>query len=91
VLGRRWLEKPDERDSPLNRVYLSVLVVIFGIITLVNLPQAVHETLRFYLLDPLDEFSKPSPPGGKLAFAIVALPIWIVYLQGTIRMVRRGA
>jgi len=91
LLGRRWLETDEERESLLNRIYLILIVVIFGIITIVNLPQAVFESFRFYLLDPLDEFNRSSPPGGKLALSIVALPIWITYLLGTIRAVRRGA
>ena len=90
VGGRNRLETHEERESPLNRVYLIAIVIIFAIITIVNLPQAVFETFRFYILDPLDEFSRNSPPGGKLALAIAALPIWILYLMGAIGAVRRG-
>ena len=90
LLGRRWLETKEERESPLNRIYLIIVVVIFGIITIVNLPQAVFESFRFYLLEPLDEFSRQSPPGGKLSTSIVTLPIWIFYLVGAIRAARKS-
>ena len=90
LLGRRWLETREERESPLNQIYLILVVVIFGIITIVNLPQAVFENLRFYLLEPLDEFSRLSPPGGKLSTSIVTLPIWITYLVGAIRAARKS-
>ena len=73
----------------MNRGYLIIMVVIFGLVTLINLPQAVFEGSRFYLLEPLNEFSRNSPPGGKLALSIVTLPIWIVYLVGAIRAARR--
>ncbi len=91
VLGRMRLETQEERESPLNRVYLIVLVVTFGVITIVNLPQAVFESFRFYLLDPVDEFSRRYQPGGKLALSIASLPIWVLYLTAAIRSVRRGS
>ena len=91
VLGRRLLETQEERESTLNRIYLIVLVVIFGVITIVNLPQAVFEGIRFYFLDPVDEFSNLGQPGGKLSLSIAALPIWIVYLVSAIRDVRRAS
>ena len=89
VLGRRWLETQEEMASIINRVYLVLIVVSFGVITIVNLPQGVFESLRFAFLDPIDEFSRYQP-GGKLALSIASLPIWIVYLTGAIRSVRRG-
>ena len=91
VLGRRRLETAEERESPVARIYLITVVVIFGIITIVNLPQAVFEGLRYAIVEPLDEFSRRYQPGGKLALSIVTLPIWIAYLMGTIRSVRRGS
>jgi hypothetical protein len=89
VLGRRWLETEEETASIVNRVYLVLIVVIFGVITIVNLPQGVFEGLRYALLDDFDELSRYQP-GGKLALSIASLPIWIVYLTGAIRAVRRG-
>ncbi len=95
VLGRRWLETPEERAELINHVYLIIVVVTFGAITIVNLPQAISEGVIYYLpVVPSGEFHRLTPltpPGGKLALSIVALPIWIVYLMGTIRAVRRGA
>lgn len=90
VLGRRWLETEEELRSPLNRVYLIIIVVIFAVITIVNLPQAVFEGLRFAFLDPLDEFDGRYQPGSKLALSIASLPIWITYLAEAIRAVRKG-
>ena len=91
VMGRGWLETREERESPINRIYLILVVVIFGVITLVHLPQGIFESFRFYLLDPLDEFGRNSPPGDKLGLAIATAPIWIMYLVGAIRAVRRGS
>ena len=77
-------------ESIINRVYLVLVVVIFGVITIVNLLQWVFESLCFAFLDPIDEFSRYQP-GGKLALSIASIPIWIVYLAGAICSVRRGA
>lgn len=90
LFARRKLETPEGRNSPINRGYLIIMVVIFGLITIINLPQAVFEGFSFYLLDPIDEFRRGSPPGGKLALSIVTLPIWIIYLVGAIKAARRS-
>ncbi len=91
MAGRRMLESTEEQEGPLNRIYLFVIVVIFGIITIASLAQGVPETVRYALLEPLDEFGRSKDtPGEPLAVAIVALPIWITYLMGTIRAARRS-
>ena len=36
--GRRWLETPEERESLLSRVFLALVTIAFGIITIVSLP-----------------------------------------------------
>ena len=88
LFSRRKLETAKDRSSPISRAYLIIMVVIFGLITIINLPQAVFEGFRFYLLEPLNEFDRKSSPGGKLALSIVTLPIWIVYLVGAIKAAR---
>lgn len=90
LVGRARLENAEEAASPINRVYLIAIVIIFGVITLVNLPRGIYEGFQFYLLDPLDDFARDSTPGDKLALAIATLPVWLFYLVGAIRAVRRG-
>ena len=88
MAGRRWIEGPEDRAGPLNRIYLILLTVIFGVITIVSLPQAVFETLRYAVLDT---GGRDDAPGGALALSITALPIWLIYLWSSIRSVRRGS
>ena len=88
MFGRHKIDLPEDRASPLNRIYLVLLTVIFGVITIVSLPQAVFETLSYAVLDPV---GRDYEPGGKLALSITALPIWLIYLWATIRSVRRGS
>jgi hypothetical protein len=85
--GRRRLEQgqAQEGDVP-QRVYLLALLLIFSIITLVSLPTGVYDTFRFFLLDRPDYFH--SPPGGRLATAIVALPFWGWYLSRAMQRLR---
>ena len=87
MAGRRWIEGPEDRAGPLNRIYLILLTVIFGVITIVSLPQAVFETLRYAVLD---NGGRDGAPGGTVALSITALPIWLIYLWSSIRSVRRG-
>ncbi|MBT3942412.1 MAG: hypothetical protein HOC77_00445 [Chloroflexi bacterium] len=88
--GRRWLESDEEKGSLLNRIYLVLITVVFGIITIVLLPQAVFETFRYVVLDPVDAFNTDQP-GQKLALSITTLPIWLLYLYAVIRTMRRTA
>ena len=86
IWGRRRIETAEEQRGFLNRIYLFLLLVIFGIITITSLPSAAFEALRFYILDN-DDLFKGSPPGGALATALVSLPIWLLYLRGMIRSI----
>ena len=86
--GRRWLETEEERDSLLSRIYLTLVTITFGVITIVYLPQAVFETLSYVLLDPFDQYRQP---GQKLSLSITALPIWLIYLWQAIQAIRLKA
>ncbi len=88
MVARRKLGRPEDEGSLLDRGYVILLTVVFGIITIVSLPQAVSETIRFALLDPLD--GRTYQPGGELALSIVALPIWLFYLASAIRAARQS-
>jgi hypothetical protein len=84
VWGRRRVETTEERTtSLLNRVYMLMLLLIFGIITVSSLPSRAFESLRFYVLDN----NYGQPPGKELSTAIVALPIWLLYLKGNIKAI----
>ena len=86
VWSRRKLETPEERENGiLNRIYLIVVLLAFGIITISSLPVGVRDALHYAILDS----DRGSPPGGRLSTAIVALPFWLVYLAGTVRAIRR--
>ncbi len=88
--GRRRLETEDERQGVLSRGYLILLLVIFGVITLVTLPSAIFQTSRYFILEPLDGFSRDRP-GGTLAAAIASLPVWAYYLRATLNLLRLRA
>lgn len=88
--GRRKLETVEERTaSLLNRLYLILLLLIFGIATLASLPSAAFEAVR-YLVMGHDGSYRDQAPGGELATAIVSLPIWLAYLRGVILSLRRS-
>ena len=88
--GRRKLETVEERTSSLvNRLYLILLLLIFGIATLASLPSAAFEAVRYLVLGN-DGSYRGQAPGGELATAIVSLPIWLAYLRGVIVTIRRS-
>ena len=86
--GRRWLETGEEKESLLSRVYLVLVTITFGIITIVFLPQAMFETFRYVVLDPVDAF-RNEQPGEKLSLSLTTLPIWLLYLYAVIQTMRR--
>ncbi|MBI4198087.1 MAG: hypothetical protein HY533_03145 [Chloroflexi bacterium] len=87
--SRRRLETEEERRGIPHRVYLILLLALFGVVTLVTLPSAIYESLRYYLLDTTRQ-DYGNRPGGALATALVALPVWAYYLRGAIGMLRKG-
>ena len=89
LFGRRWLETGEEKEGLLNRVYLIVVTITFGIITIVYLPQAVFETISYVVLDPIDSFNR-NTPGRNLALSFATLPIWLTYLWAIVRAMRRA-
>jgi hypothetical protein len=82
ALGRRRLETEEERDDILNRAYLISALLMFGIAAIVSLVTGIPETLRYFVLDSLD---RQETPGGPLAVAAVAIPLWVYYLILTLR------
>ncbi|MEE9202562.1 MAG: DUF5671 domain-containing protein [Dehalococcoidia bacterium] len=89
LYGRRRLEREQEEGEWLHRLYVIALLLTFGILTLTSLPQAVFDTLRYYIIEQAPEFY--GPPGDRLSTGIVALPLWLYYLWGTFRLVRGRA
>jgi len=82
--GRR---RYGQNGGVLEQLYMLSLLGIFAGMTLYSLPTGLYDTLRYYLLDVREGFS---PPGGRLATAIIALPFWLFYLGAAFRKLRAG-
>ncbi|MBU2008809.1 MAG: hypothetical protein KJ624_03000 [Chloroflexi bacterium] len=74
-----------QNGDMLENLYLIGLLSVFAGLTLYSLPSGINETLRYYLLDG---GQGSNPPGGRLATAIVALPLWLLYLSATLRRLK---
>ena len=86
VWGRWRLERENERSGTLNRVYLVLLLVILSVVAVTTLPSAIFDTLRYSILD---SNTAEVTPGGRLAIAMVTVPVWAYYLYATLRALRR--
>ena len=75
-----------QNGGMLEQLYMLSLLGIFAGMTLYSLPTGLYDTLRYYFLDAREI----SPPGGRLATAIVALPFWLFYLSAAFRKLRAG-
>lgn len=91
VVTRRRMERGTEKEyGLLRKSYLIVLLVIFGIGSIITLPAGTFEAIRYYVIEPIEEFVFRNPPGPKLATSIVFTPVWVFYLLSTLREVRRS-
>lgn len=81
--ARRTVIGDAERGTALRRAYLMLGAVLFGLVTVLLLPNGVYQILASLLL-PGDEFSYRQP-ADSLGGGIAALPIWLVYLRELVR------
>src|SRR5438309_6001117 len=91
-LGQLALETRDERsDSSLARAEGMIGTAGFGLVSIVTIPLASYQLLRFAILGTQSspDSGPPSPPGGAVATAIVFALAWGYYLAGFVRRVRR--
>ena len=83
--GRRFVRDTDDPAQHfLNRAYLTGMLAIFTIVSIISLPQSIYELLRYYII-PMDEFSYRQGPGGSLGVALVFVPLWIAGLTAFLR------
>ncbi len=78
--GRRQLEGAEERRSALRRGYFLVGVAIFGVASIILLPMALYQALRYFLI-PYDQYDYRQGVGESLAAALVVVPAWLLYLR----------
>lgn len=91
ILGRRRLEKEEERRTGFfHKAYLIILLGICSLVSIFSLASGVYETLRFFLIPPIDAFSYRSPPGPILSTALVFVPPWAYYLRSVSRGLKGG-
>jgi hypothetical protein len=87
VLRRR--ETPDApSESNFRRGFLTVGLVTFGLVGLVALPVGVYQTLKFFLVPPLETQTRVAP-GTTFATGLVLTPLWVYYLLALTRQARR--
>jgi hypothetical protein len=78
--GRRSLEAPAERTSFLRRGYYLLGTAVFGIASIVLVPTAVYNALRWFLI-PVAQFEYRPGAGETLAAAAVVAAFWLAFLR----------
>ncbi len=90
LFARRRLEAGTETQQDiLRKPYLIVLLLIFGIGSVITLPSGTFEAIRYYVIEPVEEFEFRNPPGPKLATSVIFTPVWVLYLLATLREVKK--
>jgi hypothetical protein len=88
LAGIRGLAGRNDQERTLARVFFLGATIVFGLVTVFSLPEAVYDSLRYAFLDPLEDFGYRYQPGEKLALALVATPVWLLFLWLSIKSVR---
>lgn len=84
--GRRRVSGVKSEGSGfLLMAYLIIMLVISSITGLIGLTSGVYETLRYFLVQPVNEFDYWSAPGQSVSIAIVFVPVWAYYLVSLLR------
>ncbi|HEX6510886.1 MAG TPA: hypothetical protein VF157_01195 [Chloroflexota bacterium] len=90
--GRRWLLPRLSLSPAPSRIFLGVMLAIFGLTGVIALPLAAAQLAGFYTAAPPEPNAQPNqlptPPGAALATAIAVLPLWIGFLWATVRSAR---
>lgn len=81
--ARRTVIGDAERGTALRRAYLMLGAVLFGLVTILLLPQGVYQVLASVVL-PTSEFAYRQP-ADSLGGGLAALPIWLLYLRELVR------
>lgn len=81
AIHRYLVSKADtEKDSFLRKVYNFVALAQYGILSVIALPTAIYDLVKYFLLDlNLASYSRPVP-GATLAMLLFVLPTWIIFL-----------
>lgn len=72
----------------LGKTYLAAMLIIFGVVGVISLPQGIAGVLRFLATEP-SALVPRQPPGDAVATALVFVPLWLVFLAAALRQVRR--
>ncbi len=88
VLGWRTLDSAPKRQSSfLFRAYIFAQLGLYSLTTLIALPAALSELLRFWLQSS-EATSTPPAPGQMVALAILVLPLWLFFVWRTISLAK---
>lgn len=87
VVGWRMLDKSDRKQSFLFRSYVFAQLAIYSLATLIALPAALSELLRYWLHGSSSVAAAPLP-GQMVALAVLVLPLWLFFVWRTIRLAK---
>lgn len=76
-------ERAERSESFWYRGYILLQLILYGLVTLVALPLAISQTLRFFVM--ANGANMPQP-GEVVGVALWAAPVWIVFIWLALRM-----
>lgn len=79
VWGLVNLEKKNGVMKSFRKVYFSIGLAIYSVISLIALPTGIYMTLQYFLTEPASDIYSSTAPGETISVAIAFVPIWIYY------------
>ncbi len=80
-----YIERKGVSTENFKKVYYFASLILFSIGGLVAIPVATYQLLNYLNFRP-DDITRINPPGLAIAFVILVVPVWLVFLFKTIKM-----
>lgn len=80
-----YIERQGTSTENLKKIYHFASLILFSIGGLIAIPVAIYQLLNYLNFRP-EDVTMIDPPGLAVAFVILVVPVWILFLVKTIKM-----
>ncbi len=76
-----------ERVRWLYKVYTFMSLILYSIAGLISIPISIYQLTNYLIENPsLNSYNTPVAPATAISIAVLVIPLWIVFLNKTIRI-----
>lgn len=85
-----YIERKDKNFEILDKLYTLTNLTLYSIISIIAIPGSIYQMLTYYFIenDNLSHYGR-AIPGESLAIALIASPIWILFIVKALNIYRK--